>query len=342
MAVVVVVESFIEAAVSRTEAVLSRSKTALSWTKAFLPRAETFPAEVLALFEVIAVFRVLSDIFVITPAESRTERALRTVAVLAEAAAVDLICVLGGTFGKVRGHVPLWARKRDRKDPEGMKMPPDSYLGRAKPGYRAFLPQLEDWRNYVAAVAARYRGRIRFYEILNEPNLTMTAPMYLPYLESAAEEIRRVDPEAVILGLCSTSDFGGNLEDFVGQCLKLGAARSLDCITIHPYCTLDNSVPRTQMKMRRDVLANLRKVGVKAGLWNGENYYVLPSSRPWTEHAGRVRPEDIARHILVDLGEGCVGSTPTSMTTLSSCRIQATQADAGMNVRLFPEPARLC
>lgn len=256
---------------------------------------------------------------------------------VAEAAGVDLICVLGGTFGKERGHIPFWARKRDRKDPEGVLALPGSYAAKVKPGYRFFQPQLEDWRNYVAAVATRYRGRIRFYEILNEPNLTMTAPMYLPYLESAAEEIRRIDPKAVILGLCSTSDFGGNLEDFVGQCLQLGAARFLDCITIHPYCTLDNSVPRTQMRMRRDVLANLRKVGVKAGLWNGENYYVLPSSRPWTEHSGRVRPEDIARHILVDLGEGCVGSTPTSMLTLSSCRIQATQADFGMNVRLYPD-----
>ncbi len=256
---------------------------------------------------------------------------------VAEAAGVDLICVLGGSFGKERGHIPFWARKRDRKDPEGTKLSSDFYAGRVKPGYRVFLPQLEDWRNYVAAVAARYRGRIRFYEIINEPNLMMTAPMYLPYLESAAEEIRRADPEAVILGLCSTSDFGANLEDFIGQCLQLGAARSLDCITIHPYCTLDNSVPRTQMEMRRNVLANLRKVGVKAGLWNGENYYVLPSSRPWTEHAGRVRPEDIARHILVDLGEGCVGSTPTSMGTLSSCRIQATLADVEGNVRCFPD-----
>ena len=29
---------------------------------------------------------------------------------------------------------------------------------------------IQDWRDYVTAVAQRYKGRIRYYEIWNEPN----------------------------------------------------------------------------------------------------------------------------------------------------------------------------
>lgn len=99
--VVVVVEPFVEAAVSGSKAVLSRAETvvsgaeaflsgpetALSGTETLLSRAEAFLAEILALFEVAAVFRVLFAVFVVS-AEARAERALRSVAVLAEAAAV--------------------------------------------------------------------------------------------------------------------------------------------------------------------------------------------------------------------------------------------------------------
>ena len=30
---------------------------------------------------------------------------------------------------------------------------------------------IQDWRDYVTAVAQRYKGRIRYYEIWNEPNI---------------------------------------------------------------------------------------------------------------------------------------------------------------------------
>ena len=63
-------------------------------------------------------------------------------------------------------------------------------------------PREEPWRRYVAAFTERYRGKIRFYEIWNEPDLGFwrgTTDEYIARLRSASEEIRRADPAALVL-----------------------------------------------------------------------------------------------------------------------------------------------
>ena len=240
----------------------------------------------------------------------------------AEKTGTDIMCVIGCLFQDGRGvdaFIPEWARKRDRSgNPRGTEVPKSFYFAQRFKGIRFFRPQLSDWRNYVSAVAKRYKGRIKFYEILNESNLYLPAATYMEYMKAASEEIRKADPEAVVLGLCSTSDFGANIDDFIGQCLKLGADRYMDALTIHPYAKLDKSVPVSQMEARRKLIGNLKKHGYKSGLWNGENYYVIPNWMPASDYAGRTLPEDIVRHLIVDMGEGCVGSTPTHFQTLTS------------------------
>ena len=235
----------------------------------------------------------------------------------------DVMCVIGGLLGDHRGidiFLPKWVRDRDRSgNPNGTPMPADTYFGQLyKKNY--FRPQLSDWRAYVSAIAKRYKGKIKFYEILNESNLYMYADNYMEYMKAASEEIRKADPDAKILGICSTSDFGANIDDFIGKCLKLGADKYMDHITIHPYAKLDNSIPTTQMDARRKLLGNLKKFGYKSGLWNGENYYIIPDWMPATDYAARVLPEDLARHLIIDMGEGCTGSTATHFQTLTSPR----------------------
>jgi hypothetical protein len=39
------------------------------------------------------------------------------------------------------------------------------------PGISAESRNLEDWTNYVRMVATRYKGRVQYYELWNEPNL---------------------------------------------------------------------------------------------------------------------------------------------------------------------------
>ncbi|WP_294504556.1 sugar-binding protein [uncultured Victivallis sp.] len=62
------------------------------------------------------------------------------------------------------------------------------------------MPDLELWRLYVRNTVSRYRGKIRFWEVWNEPDLTHFANFgvedYARLLAASAEEIRRADPEA--------------------------------------------------------------------------------------------------------------------------------------------------
>ena len=78
---------------------------------------------------------------------------------LAEKHHVDLLMTFGFT--------PDWAAA----GPVGAPM------GRFHPGQHARgevvgdIADLDDWRNYIRTQALRYKGRILYYEIWNEPNL---------------------------------------------------------------------------------------------------------------------------------------------------------------------------
>lgn len=63
-------------------------------------------------------------------------------------------------------------------------------------------PEDAPWRTYIAAMATRYRGRIRMYEVWNEPDLGFfrgTTEAYIRMLRSADEEVRKADPGAEVM-----------------------------------------------------------------------------------------------------------------------------------------------
>ncbi len=63
-------------------------------------------------------------------------------------------------------------------------------------------PRTDVWRSWCRAVAERYKGRVRLFEIWNEPDIAFwagTQDEYMELLKAASEEIRAVNPDAVIL-----------------------------------------------------------------------------------------------------------------------------------------------
>ncbi len=65
-----------------------------------------------------------------------------------------------------------------------------------------YPPRLEPWRNWARTLATRYKGQIRYYEIWNEPDIAFfkgTAEQYLELLKAAHQEIKAVDPNAIVL-----------------------------------------------------------------------------------------------------------------------------------------------
>ncbi len=107
--------------------------------------------------------------------------------------------------------------------------------------------QLSDYGDFVAQVAARYRGRIAAYVIWNEPNLAREwgnrppdPAAYAALLRSSAERIRAIDPMARIVsaGLAPTNDHAADAMDD-RDCRRAraaaGARAAFDILGAHPY-----------------------------------------------------------------------------------------------------------
>src|SRR5665213_2112879 len=76
------------------------------------------------------------------------------------------------------------------------------------PGNAAPPADLNDWREYVRAVGIRYRNRVRYYEIWNEPNLKTffsgTPPQMLQLSCEAYAILKQVDPAIQVLSPAAT------------------------------------------------------------------------------------------------------------------------------------------
>lgn len=116
-----------------------------------------------------------------------------------------------------------------------------------RPGPMAPPLDPADFARFAGAFAARYGRWVRFYQIWDEPNLTIgwgggtpDPAAYAALLEAAARAIRAADPDAVIVlaGLAPTVEEGPwNLADwlFLERLYAAGARETFDIVAAKPY-----------------------------------------------------------------------------------------------------------
>ena len=116
----------------------------------------------------------------------------------------------------------------------------------AKPGY-APPADFNDFVNYAAVVATRYKGRIRFYQVWNEPNIAPewgNAPVnpeaYTDLLCRTYKALKSVDPsiEVISAALAQTNALDSqNLNDFVflQRMYSAGAGKCFDILGAQGY-----------------------------------------------------------------------------------------------------------
>jgi hypothetical protein len=127
---------------------------------------------------------------------------------------------------------PLWARMPGDDVEQFHKGPPANN---------------QDFGDFARAVAERYKGKIKYYQIWNEPNLwgewgghAINAEEYVELLKVAHDSIKSVDPDAVIVtaALAPTTDVSlRNLNDilFLEDMYKAGAAPYFDVFSTMLY-----------------------------------------------------------------------------------------------------------
>lgn len=167
---------------------------------------------------------------------------------LAERHGVEPVLVLGLT--------PTWASAR----PEQV-----SDYG---PGTSPAAPaDIQDWVNYITAVATRYRGRIRAYEVWNEPNAQYFSGDVIGIFrltQAAHGALKRVDATIKVISPSFMND-----PDYLNYFLADGGAEYIDILGYHFY-----TAPGPPEDMVESV-AKVRKVMANHGIaqmpiWNTE------------------------------------------------------------------------
>lgn len=126
---------------------------------------------------------------------------------------------------------PAWTRSRP-EDETGSFAPPDDF---------------DDYARFAAILAERYRGRIHYYQLWNEPNIypewgeqSVDPKSYTDLLCRAYKAIKDIDPDAVVLSgaLAPTAELSGrDLNDyiFLQRMYDAGAGGCFDILSMQGY-----------------------------------------------------------------------------------------------------------
>lgn len=92
---------------------------------------------------------------------------------------------------------------------------------------------IEDFENYVTALVRRYKNRIKYYELWNEPYMesTISIPDMVMLTNRAQAIIRSIDPSAKII---STS-LSGSAVNYAERYFAAGGTRDVDIVSLHVY-----------------------------------------------------------------------------------------------------------
>lgn len=103
----------------------------------------------------------------------------------------------------------------------------------ARPAYR----HLDAWLEYVRRVVSRYKDRLRYWEVWNEPNLEgfwrdkPDPANYVTLLRATYQEIKRIDPQLVVV----LGGMAGIPWQYLEGVYEAGGKEFFDVMNVHPY-----------------------------------------------------------------------------------------------------------
>ncbi len=196
-------------------------------------------------------------------------------------------------------YYPEWAKRK-------LAFVPVANASEARKGFKTCFPPPPEWSRFVRACVERYKGRVTHWEVLNEPNVTLTPEQYVAFLKATFEAVREADPVAKVVGLCATGDMQGNILAFMKACFALGALQYCDIISFHPYSArLDWSAPVSAESMIDEIRKLMKDNGGDSkDLWNTELYYIGRETPDDANRQHLIKGHEMARRFLIDCAEG--------------------------------------
>lgn len=155
-----------------------------------------------------------------------------------------------------------------------------------KPGNAAEPRSLDDWREYVLRVATRYKGRIRQFDVWNEPSDTLYYTGDLRTMVemtcSAYRIIKEVDPNNIVVSPAPTGP-GRHLK-YLDDFLAAGGKNCIDVVGYHFYVL--TTMPEAMVPLIRDVRDVMAKNGVaRLPLWNTETGWWIENTDGTPDHS---------------------------------------------------------
>ena len=175
---------------------------------------------------------------------------------------------------------------------------------------------LDAWAAYVRTTVQRYKDRVHYWEIWNEPNEhDMPVQIYAELVKRGSDAVRAADPQAkVIGGALSRVD-----APYLKALFELGIGPYVDIVSYHPYAELPESnaimvlqpVRKSYVEasyLNSDLRTIVESVNHPITLWQGECGYPSGDNSggwqgrgPWGE---RIQAKWVLRRLLTDFGLG--------------------------------------
>lgn len=147
---------------------------------------------------------------------------------------------------------------------------------------------MTDLSNFAKAVAARYAGKIKYYEIWNEPNSTNyylgTTSAMVQMAQVIYDAVKSMDPTAVVLSPCPSWTSEGAPQLWMGSFLAAGGGKYFDITSFHAY---PGSAPAESIIGRVDSMRSTlnqygytnRPMMVTEGGWGQNKYFTTDAQR---------------------------------------------------------------
>ena len=231
-----------------------------------------------------------------------------------------------GVYWDARWHVSSWAKYDEIVDlaaEYGLDVLArlDTSPAWARPGNpwpATPPPNLTDYGDYVAAVVGRYAGRVRHFQLWNEPNLAsewgeqpVDAAAFTALLAEGYRRAKAANPDAVIVApaLAPTveeSPWAQSELGFLDAMYEAGAGASFDVLAVQAYGLRDGPDDRRlapdRVNFSRALL--VRELMVRRGdaakpVWAAElGWNALPADFPGPAVYGRVSEAQQARYTV--------------------------------------------
>lgn len=189
------------------------------------------------------------------------------------------------------GRTPAWASSKPKQK---------SFYG---PGEAAPPENMADFARFVRRLAAGYVGKIRLYEVWNEPAssgmFSGTVEQMVEMTRIVDEEVGMIDPAAQIV--CPSPAKHESLAWF-RRFLAAGGARHCDIIGYHFYT--DSGQPEDKLKLIAAVKDLLREFGADAKpLWDTESGHAIGVPK-YADSSAASAASHVARWMILNWASG--------------------------------------